>query len=204
MMGETPHPPRPASRRSRQGELAGAPRSRPPPRRLARRPPPLESIVAIEVADLRFVPQGLELTIPRSKTDQQGHGRIIPHLLGPGPGSYCPDRVPRAPGSQPPPASPAGPCSGAWTAGATSARSACAGALAARIVKRVARAAGLDEDDFGGHSLRAGLVTDAAQRGRSELAITAITGHVSVTMLRRYIREADKWRSVASDGLLEA
>ena len=57
------------------------------------------------------------------------------------------------------------------------------------MVKRAAAAVGLDPDPLAGHSLRAGLATAAAAAGVSERAIMAQTGHRSVTMLRKYIRE---------------
>ena len=157
-------------------------------------------LVAVEVPHVRFVHQGLELLIPRSKTDQGGAGRTVPIPRG-RTEELCPEQLLRA-----------------WLAasaittgtvfrgvdrwGHVRTTGMC-GRTVARIVKRVARAAGLDGDDFGGHSLRAGLVTDAARQGRGEAAIMAITGHVSVTMLRRYIREADRWRNLANEGLLE-
>ena len=43
----------------------------------------------------------------------------------------------------------------------------------------------------------------AARQGKGELAIMKITGHCSLTMLKRYIREADRWRGLASAGLLD-
>jgi integrase len=59
-----------------------------------------------------------------------------------------------------------------------------------RIVQRTAAAVGLEASMFGGHSLLAGLATEAAKAGKSERAIMAHTGHRSVVMVRRYIREA--------------
>lgn len=56
------------------------------------------------------------------------------------------------------------------------------------MVKRYALAAGLDPDNFAGHSLRAGLPTSAAQRGVAECDIMRQTNHRSVLMVRRYIR----------------
>ncbi len=59
----------------------------------------------------------------------------------------------------------------------------------ADIIKRRARAAGLDYQDYSGHSLRAGLATAAAQAGVSERVIAKQTGHKSLPVLRGYIRE---------------
>lgn len=73
----------------------------------------------------------------------------------------------------------------------------------ARVVKRTAEAAGLDSTKYAGHSLRAGLATSAAVAGVSERAIMAQTGHKSVNMVRRYIREGNLFRenAAASVGL---
>lgn len=59
----------------------------------------------------------------------------------------------------------------------------------AEIIKRRAKAAGLDYTEFSGHSLRAGLATAAAQAGVSERVIAKQTGHKSLPVLRGYIRE---------------
>ncbi len=66
------------------------------------------------------------------------------------------------------------------------------------MVKRAAAAAGLDPRRYAGHSLRAGLATSAAAAGVSERAIMDQTGHRSVTMVRRYIREGSLFRDNAA------
>jgi integrase len=72
----------------------------------------------------------------------------------------------------------------------------------ARIVTRAAVAAGLDPARNAGHSLRAGLATSAAA-GVEERAIVAQTGHRSVAVARRYIRDGLPFRgnAVAAPGL---
>ena len=49
--------------------------------------------------------------------------------------------------------------------------------------------------DFGGHSLRAGCVTQAYINGASEHAIMSHTGHKKSDTLKKYIRECDKWKN---------
>lgn len=157
-------------------------------------------LVGFDVAHVRVVPQGLELLVARSKTDQEGKGRWLPVPRAANEG-LCPQRVLLG-----------------WLAAAgitegplfrpidrwgKVAPRRLSGRAVAEVVKRAAALAGLDPKDFAGHSLRAGFVTDAARQGRAELAIMQITGHVSVDMLRRYFREANLWRNVASAGLLE-
>ncbi len=68
----------------------------------------------------------------------------------------------------------------------------------ALIVKRAAEAAGLDAARYAGHSLRAGLATAAAAAGVSERAIMAQTGHKSVPMVRRYIRDGSLFNENAA------
>jgi integrase len=53
------------------------------------------------------------------------------------------------------------------------------------IVKRAAARAGYDPSTLAGHSLRAGLATQAAMNGATELTIMKQTGHRSLAMLRR-------------------
>jgi integrase len=64
----------------------------------------------------------------------------------------------------------------------------------ARVVKKLAERAGLDADKYAGHSLRAGHATRAAIAGASERSIMSQTGHRSVQMVRRYIRDGSLFR----------
>ena len=65
-------------------------------------------------------------------------------------------------------------------------------------VKRLALAAGLDPAGFAGHSLRAGLATSPAAAGVGEHDIMRQTGHRSVMMVRRYIRDGSLFRRNAA------
>ena len=71
-------------------------------------------------------------------------------------------------------------------------------ASVAEIVKKYAGAVGLKASDFAGHSLRSGLATSAAMAGASERSIMAQTGHRSVNMVRRYIRDGSLFRENAA------
>ena len=62
------------------------------------------------------------------------------------------------------------------------------------VVKRAAEAAGLNPSNYAGHSLRAGLATQAYLNGAGELAIMRQTGHRSLAMVRRYIRDGSLFR----------
>ena len=71
----------------------------------------------------------------------------------------------------------------------------------ARIVKRSCCPAGLEQTRYSGHSLRAGLVTAAAKAGKSTHAIMRQTGHRSVAMVARYVREAQLFDDNAASGI---
>jgi len=64
----------------------------------------------------------------------------------------------------------------------------------ARIVKKLVERAGLDAANYAGHSLTAGHATSAAIAGASERSIMAQSGHKSVQMVRRYIRDRSLFR----------
>jgi integrase len=64
----------------------------------------------------------------------------------------------------------------------------------ARVVKKLAVRAGLDPAKYAGHSLRAGHATSAATAGASERSIMNQTGHRSVQMVRRHIRDGSFFR----------
>ena len=67
----------------------------------------------------------------------------------------------------------------------------------ARIVKKLAQRAGLDAYKYAGHSLRAGHATTAAIAEASERSIMNQTGHRSVQMVRRYIRDGNLFARIA-------
>ena len=58
----------------------------------------------------------------------------------------------------------------------------------ALIVKKRARAAGLDPREFAGHSLRSGYATQAARDGHHPTQIAATTRHHDQRVLAGYIR----------------
>jgi integrase len=155
-------------------------------------------LVALDVADVVTGPDGLTITLRRSKTDQEGAGRPIGVPFGSAP-AVCPVRALAAWLAA------AGITEGAIFRG-VSRHGALLGRLSdrgvARVVQRGAAAVGLEASAFGGHSLRAGLATAAATAGKSERAIMAQTGHRSAVMVRRYIRTANLFTDNAAAGLL--
>lgn len=71
-----------------------------------------------------------------------------------------------------------------------------------KIIKETGEKKAVDQNipmpDFGGHSLRAGFVTQAILNGAPEHSIMAQTGHKKSDTLKKYIREADKWKNNAA------
>jgi site-specific recombinase XerD len=119
-------------------------------------------LVALDVADLEECPEGLRVTIRRSKTDQEGAGAVVAVCRG---SIACPVGAVRD-----------------WlavagiTEGAVFRRVGKGGKVlpdrlraqsVAFIVKAHAARLGLDAEAFSGHSLRSGFLTSAAARGAS-------------------------------------
>jgi len=71
----------------------------------------------------------------------------------------------------------------------------------AAIFKTAAARAGMNATNIAGHSVRAGMATQAALNGSSERAIARTTRHRSRRVLRRYIRPGEMFRENASAAL---
>jgi len=148
-------------------------------------------LAALDVEDVLPTEDGLVVKLRRSKTDPEGKGREvgIPHGSSPG---TCPVRALNAWKTA------AGIAEGALFRGVD--RHGRVGTVRLHkdsvglVVKRAAEAAGLDPAKYAGHSLRAGLATQAYLNGAGELAIMRQTGHRSLAMVRRYIRDGSLFR----------
>jgi len=157
-------------------------------------------LVSLDVADLAFGERGMTVTLRRSKGDQEGEGakKGIPfgrHAL------TCPvgavrDYMDMSGISE-------GPLFRPINRHGTIGEARLGDKAVALVVKRAASAAGLDPTKYAGHSLRAGLATAAAAGGAQERDIMRQTGHHSVQMLRRYIRDGELFHdnAAASAGL---
>ena len=67
----------------------------------------------------------------------------------------------------------------------------------ALLIKECLKIAGIENQNFSGHSLRSGFATVAAESGADERSIMAMTGHKTTQMVRRYIREANIFKNNA-------
>ncbi len=142
---------------------------------------------ALKCTDLEFISQGIVVTLPRSKTDQTGHGRKIG--IPRGRGRVCAVGLVglwlKLSGID------NGPLFRSVTKGGVISDAALSDRAVANIVKYYAKKAGLNPEKYSGHSLRSGLCTSAAQHGVSSWKIRQQTGHKSDAMLARYIRDGD-------------
>lgn len=71
----------------------------------------------------------------------------------------------------------------------------------AKSFKEYVEKAGLDPEGFSGHSLRAGFVTTAAQKGVTLHNIMRQTRHKDIRVAQSYIRPATIFDGNASEGL---
>lgn len=152
-------------------------------------------LVGLDVADLAHTDDGLVVLVRKSKTDPTGVGRKIGIPFG-----TCPETCPVKAVT-------------AWLDeskiddgplfrrvdryGFVSDTRLCDRTVA-EVVKRSLAAAGKSARRFSGHSLRAGLITQAAMNGVSERAIADQSGHKSLLVLRRYIRDGSLFRENAA------
>jgi len=155
-------------------------------------------LAALLVTDAIFTEDGLIITLRHSKTDQEGQGRKVGIPWGSHPDT-CPVRSLRAWIS----------AAGIETGGlfrevtrhGRIGNSTLHKDSIGFIVKRAAERAGYDASVLGGHSLRAGMATQAAMNGATELTVMKQTGHRCLTILRRYIRDGEMWRKNAAASL---
>ncbi len=155
-------------------------------------------LVALDRDAVEITRDGLVVMIRRSKTDQEGAGRKIgiPYSSH---SETCPvrslqDWLERSGIAE-------GPLFRPINRHGHMAAERLSGAAVGEIVKKYAIAVGLDATKFAGHSLRSGLATSAAAAGASERSIMNQTGHRSVGMVRRYIKDGSLFRDNAAAGL---
>jgi integrase len=148
-------------------------------------------LVGLDAADCAFGKDGLTVMLRRSKIDQEGAGRKIGIPYGANP-ETCPVRTLQAWLEQA--AIAEGPLFRSISRHGKVGLGRLSGIDVARVVKKLAQRAGLDAAKYAGHSLRAGHATTAAIAGASERSIMNQTGHRSVQMVRRYIRDGSLFR----------
>ncbi|MCC6805809.1 MAG: tyrosine-type recombinase/integrase [Deltaproteobacteria bacterium] len=154
-------------------------------------------LVALDVSDVAFTREGIQVGIRRSKTDQEGAGQTIGLPFGSNP-ITCPVRTLRAWLEQA--RIEDGPIFRACTRKGKM-RGRLRDVEVARVLKRAALAAGLDGSTIAGHSLRRGFITVAARAGKSERDIMRQSRHKSAASLREYIEEAGLFDDNPASGI---
>jgi len=153
-------------------------------------------LVKINVEDVQIDDQGALITLPKSKSDQEGRGAQVAIFRGES--ELCPvnalsdwldesriltGRVFRTVGRA------------GFLTDSMSART-----VSNVLVRRMKRA-GLDPKGYSAHSLRAGMISEAAKRGASERDIARISRHKSLDVLRGYIRLYNPWECNPTNNL---
>ena len=151
-------------------------------------------IVSIDYEDLEFVKEGVKITVKKSKTDQFGEGMIkgLPYFDNQ---IYCPvvnlekwislSRINK------------GPIFRRFNKGSVLTDNRLTDQSVVLLIKEYLKKAGIQSENFAGHSLRSGFATVAAQSGADERSIMTMTGHKTTQMVRRYIREANIFKNNA-------
>ena len=151
-------------------------------------------LISIDYEDLEFVPEGLKITLRKSKTDQFGEGMIkgLPYFDDE---NYCPvtnlrkwleiSNIN------------SGPIFRRFSKGSNLTDDRLTDQSVVLLIKEHLRLAGIENKNFAGHSLRSGFATVAADSGADERSIMAMTGHKTTQMVRRYIREANLFKNNA-------
>ena len=151
-------------------------------------------LISIDYEDLEFVPEGLKITVTKSKTDQFGEGMIkgLPYFTNE---IYCPVinlkkwlEVSKIK---------SGPIFRRFSRGSSLTEKRLTDQSVVLLMKQYLNLAGIENKNFAGHSLRSGFATVAAESGADERSIMAMTGHKTTQMVRRYIREANIFKNNA-------
>jgi len=151
-------------------------------------------LMSIDHEDLEFVPEGVKITIKRSKTDQFGEGMIkgLPYFSNQ---EYCPvvhlkkwleiSKIKN------------GSIFRRFTKGCSLNKNRLTDQSVVLLIKSYLNLAGIENKNYSGHSLRSGFATVSAESGADERSIMAMTGHKSTQMVRRYIQEANLFKNNA-------
>ena len=141
-------------------------------------------LVAVRIEHITVIPNGVEIFLPSSKTDQEREGRtvFIPYANG----DRCPVRALEQwvdiAGIQ------SGFIFRAVTRHDRIARHGLSAQSVALVVKASVARVGGKSENVSGHSLRSGYCTSAAEKGLQPWQIREQTGHKSDVTLAKYIR----------------
>ena len=155
-------------------------------------------LISIDCEDIDFVEEGVKITLRRSKTDQFGEGLVkgLPYFKNE---KYCPvsslkDWINLSKIKK-------GPIFRRFAKGSILTNHRLSDQSVVLIIKDCLKLAGIENQNFSGHSLRSGFATVAAESGADERSIMAMTGHKSTEMVRRYIKDANLFKNNALNKL---
>jgi len=155
-------------------------------------------LVAIDVEDLQFDPEGVTVQLPRSKTNQEGKEEEV-SILNNRRQKLC--AVAAVKKWLEHSGITTGPLFRAINRHGRMSTERLTDQSVASLVKQAAIAAGFDPKAFGGHSLRRGLVTSAAKAGKATHVIMKQTRHRDVKTLLKYIEQARRYEDNVTEGL---
>jgi site-specific recombinase XerD len=151
-------------------------------------------LISVDYEDLEFVPEGVKITLRRSKTDQFGEGMTkgLPYFSNE---TYCPVvhlkkwiKISNIKD---------GPIFRRFAKGCSLTSNRLTDQSVVLLIKRYLALAGIENKNYSGHSLRSGFATVSAESGADERSIMAMTGHKTTQMVRRYIKEANLFKNNA-------
>jgi integrase len=151
-------------------------------------------LISIDYEDIEFVPEGVKITLRRSKTDQFGEGMTkgLPYFVNE---TYCPVshlkkwiKISNIKN---------GPIFRRFAKGCSLTSNRLTDQSVVLLIKRYLELAGIENKNYSGHSLRSGFATVSAESGADERSIMAMTGHKTTQMVRRYIKEANLFKNNA-------
>jgi len=154
-------------------------------------------LVGLDVADLNWTKAGLRVRVRHSKTDQEQHGQTI--AIAPGK-TACPVKALKTWLASAKITS--GPIFRSIFKGGQISSRRLSDRSVAYIVKSYAELIGINPSLVSAHSLRAGFLTSAAQRGASVFKLMDVSRHKSVDTLNAYVRDIELFSNHAGTGLL--
>lgn len=157
-------------------------------------------LVALTCEDLKWSKEGVVIAVRRSKTDQRGAGMVkaIPFVEGP----MCAATALRVwlTAAQ----IDSGPVFRAFLRNGKPKSEPLSDHAIAIIIKEAARRCGFEAEEFSGHSLRAGHVTEARSRGVSDSSTMSTTGHKRVETLDMYDRRENAFQKTSAGDVLRS
>jgi len=144
-------------------------------------------LAALTWNDVDFVQDGVVITIQRSKTDQEGEGAVVAIVNGTQP-QLCLVTVLKAWHKQ----------------SKTDSVFAISTETINRLAKRIAKDAGEDPAEFGGHSFRAGFCTVAGEAGVGLAESMVASRHKDANTAATYVRPATALKNKAFRAVADA